>query len=92
MKDGDEIVVEEEAEQEPDTTPGDLIIKLVMLDDDVYTRKGDDLYRTLEISFVESLLGFKKVIKHLDDHEINVERKGITKPSKYSYILFEIYI
>jgi len=81
MKDGDEIVVEEEAEQEPDTTPGDLIIKLVMLDDDVYTRKGDDLYRTLEISFVESLLGFKKVIKHLDDHEINVERKGITKPN-----------
>jgi len=82
MKDGDEIVVEEEAEQAPDTIPGDLIVKLVMQDDDIYTRKDDDLYRKLEISFVESLLGFKKIIHHLDDHIINIERDGITKPSK----------
>jgi len=81
MKDGDEIVVEEEAEQEPNTTPGDLIIRLVMQKDKIYTRKGDDLYRTLEISFFESLLGFKRIINHLDNHEIEIERSGITNPN-----------
>jgi len=81
MKDGDEIVVEEEAEQAPNTTPGDLIIKLVMQKDKIYTRKGDDLYRKLEISFFESLLGFKRTINHLDNHEVNIERSGITKPN-----------
>ncbi|ORX60052.1 DnaJ-domain-containing protein [Piromyces finnis] len=81
MKDGEEIVVEEGAEQAPDTTPGDLIVKLIMQEDKIYTRKDDDLYRTLEISFVESLLGFQRVIHHLDNHEINIERSGITKPN-----------
>ncbi|ORX82558.1 heat shock protein DnaJ family protein [Anaeromyces robustus] len=81
MKDGDEIVVEEEAEQAPNTTPGDLIIKIVMQNDEIYTRKGDDLYRSLEISFFESLIGFKRTLYHLDNHEINIERSGITKPN-----------
>jgi DnaJ-related protein SCJ1 len=81
MKDGDEIVIEEEAEQAPNITPGDLIIRLVMQKDKIYTRKEDDLYRKLEISLVESLLGFKRIIRHLDDHEIEVERTGITQPN-----------
>ncbi len=35
-----------------------------------------DIYITLK----EALLGFKREIKHLDDHIVNVSREGITQP------------
>jgi DnaJ-related protein SCJ1 len=29
---------------------------------------------------MEAILGFRKVIKHLDGHEVVIEREGITQP------------
>lgn len=38
---------------------GDLMIKVDVLSDDSYTRKGDDLYKTFEVSLKEALFGGK---------------------------------
>lgn len=34
----------------------------------------------MKISLKEALTGFSKTITHLDEHEVEIERDGITKP------------
>ena len=44
------------------------------------TRKGDDLHAEITISLREALLGFQRVLRHLDGHPVTVEATGVTKP------------
>ncbi|KAF2618060.1 hypothetical protein F2Q68_00041933 [Brassica cretica] len=37
---------------------------------------------TLTICEVEALVGFEKSFKHLDEHEVDISSKGITKPKE----------
>lgn len=47
----------------------------------IFERKGNDLKIKIEISLEESLLGFTRSIKHLDGHEVFVDRTDqVTKP------------
>lgn len=46
----------------------------------VFDRKGVHLYTKLTITLAEALLGFKKTIKHLDGHEVVVEREAVSQP------------
>lgn len=47
----------------------------------LFERKGDDLKMRMTINLKEALLGFKRTIKHLDDHEVTIDREDkITKP------------
>lgn len=40
----------------------------------------------MEITLKEALLGFKKKIKHLDNHFIKINKEGITKPGEIQTI------
>eukprot|EP01129_Flabellula_baltica_P013556 TRINITY_DN6318_c0_g1_i1.p1 TRINITY_DN6318_c0_g1~~TRINITY_DN6318_c0_g1_i1.p1 ORF type:complete len:353 (-),score=68.31 TRINITY_DN6318_c0_g1_i1:142-1200(-) len=84
MSEGHEIVFKEESDENPDVLPGDLIFKLVTPEHNRFTRLGNDLYMDCSITLLQSLVGFTKTFKHLDGHEVTIERKEVTKPG---YIL-----
>ncbi|KAF5008314.1 hypothetical protein FDECE_5415 [Fusarium decemcellulare] len=72
---GERIVLEGEADQYPDQTPGDIVFTLVEEPHDVFNRIGHDLSAELTVSLGESLSGFSRtVFKHLDGRGIRLER------------------
>lgn len=70
MGDGEKIVFSGEGDQEPGLEPGDVIIVLDEKEHDVFQRRGDDLICNVDLQLVESLCGFQRVIKTLDDREL----------------------
>ena len=73
-KEGDQIRLEGEADQMPDTeSTGDIIFHLVEQPHDVFQRTGNDLSAKLEIGLAEALTGFQRVVlKHLDGRGIEM--------------------
>jgi len=53
--------------------PGDVIFTLKTKPHSVFSRVGDTLFTSLSIELEDALLGFRKRIKHLDDHYTEVE-------------------
>eukprot|EP01088_Endostelium_zonatum_P019972 TRINITY_DN7142_c0_g1_i1.p1 TRINITY_DN7142_c0_g1~~TRINITY_DN7142_c0_g1_i1.p1 ORF type:complete len:375 (-),score=93.57 TRINITY_DN7142_c0_g1_i1:69-1160(-) len=80
MVDGQTIVFDSEADQNPGETPGDLIFRIVTLPHSRFVRNGNDLHHKMTISLLESLVGFSKQIRHLDGHTVTVARQDVTKP------------
>jgi len=80
MTDGQTIVFAGEADEAPDTNSGDLIFKIVTAPDDLFSRKGDDLYCKVSITLLEALVGFNKQIKHLDQHIVVLATDKVTPP------------
>jgi DnaJ-related protein SCJ1 len=80
MKDGQNLVFARESEQSPDYTPGDLILVLKQSPHKMYKRIGDNLYYECNIELKEALLGFKRSIKHLDDHYTQIASNEIVQP------------
>ncbi|EEZ98163.1 dnaJ homolog subfamily A member 1 [Tribolium castaneum] len=70
MVDGQKIVFNGEGDQEPELEPGDIIIVLEEKEHPVFRRSGLDLIIRLELQLVESLCGFQKVIRTLDDRDL----------------------
>ncbi|KAK4106348.1 DnaJ-domain-containing protein [Parathielavia hyrcaniae] len=80
---GERIVLEGEADQMPDMTPGDLIFHLVEEPHDQYTRIGHDLSADLHVTLAEALSGFSRVVlKHLDGRGLHIDhpRGKILRP------------
>jgi DnaJ family protein A protein 2 len=72
---GERIVLEGEADQFPDQTPGDIVFTLVEEPHDTFTRLGHDLSAELKITLSEALTGFNRVVlKHLDGRGISIDR------------------
>jgi len=80
MPNGEEIVFEQEGDQAPEVTPGNLIFKINTMPHPKFTRQGDNLHYKGEITLLEALIGFKKFIKHLDGHTVTLQRNSVTKP------------
>ena len=78
MPEGHEVVFEMEADESPDLLPGDVVVKIKTQKHPVFTRHGDDLSMVIKISLMESLVGFKKTVLHMDDHEVEVTRTAVT--------------
>ena len=79
--DGHVITYEDAADEYINVRPGSINIKVVQLDDDVFERKGNELKTRIHITLREALLGFERHLKHLDGHEVHVDRRDkITKP------------
>jgi len=79
--DGHVITYEDAADEYINVRPGSINIKVVQLDDDVFERKGNELKTRIHITLREALLGFECHLKHLDGHEVHVDRRDkITKP------------
>ena len=53
--------------------PGDIEVKYVSKRHPLYTRKGDDLLVTINITLREALLGFNKTIKGIDGNDLIIE-------------------
>jgi DnaJ-related protein SCJ1 len=76
------ITFEQDADENPDVIPGDVIFRIKTLTHKRFTRKGDDLHATMTISLLEALVGFEKRFKHLDNHEVTIHKMDITKPGE----------
>ncbi len=66
MKDGQKITFRGEADQAPNTEPGDIVIVLDEQEHDTFKRNGSDLVMNIDITLVEALCGFKRTVKTLD--------------------------
>lgn len=64
--DGHEVRFKGASEQSPGQVPGDVIVSLRMKSHPIFTRKGNDLHMTMEISLKEALTGFTRTVKQLD--------------------------
>jgi len=82
MPDGYHIVFEQESDEAPDTTPGDVIFRIKTLPHKKFTRDGNNLHTKLTISLLEALVGFTKFITHLDGHKVEVTQTEVTKPGE----------
>jgi len=82
MPDGHQIVFEQEADENPDITPGDVIFKVNTLPHKRFTRNQHDLHMKLNITLLEALVGFVKIVKHLDGHEVRITKETVTKPGE----------
>eukprot|EP00121_Abeoforma_whisleri_P014482 Awhi_evm1s13352 len=88
MKHGEKIVFEDDGDEQPDLPPGDVIIILRQKPHAEFERKGQDLHMKLEITLLEALCGFIRIIKHLDDRELLIEMKPgeVMKPGAFKMI------
>ncbi|XWS46573.1 hypothetical protein CRYUN_Cryun14cG0079600 [Craigia yunnanensis] len=82
MQDRQEVVFYEDGEPVIDGEPRDLKFCICTAAHDRFRREGNDLHTTVTITLVQSLVGFEKAIKHLDDHWVDIGSKGITKPKE----------
>ncbi|KAF6831915.1 DnaJ protein-like protein [Colletotrichum plurivorum] len=72
---GERIVLEGEADQFPDQTPGDIVFHLQEEPHDDFTRIGNDLSAELTVTLAEALGGFSRtVLTHLDGRGIHIDR------------------
>lgn len=93
MKSGESIKFKYMSEQKPKQIPGDVHVALDALRHPVFERmsNADDLFAVVGISLKEALTGFRRVIKHLDGHEVEIDTEEmgnrIIKPAEV--IVFE---
>lgn len=78
MANDDQIKFEGVADEAAGHLPGDLIFVLKEIPDSLFTRRGNDLHMTVQISLLESLIGFRKTFSHVDGHEVVVEKNDVT--------------
>lgn len=78
MKDGDKIKFDQVADEAVGHTPGDLVFVVRQILDKRFAREGDDLRTSMTISLEESLVGFGKVIEHLDGHQVKVSKDDVS--------------
>ncbi|WFD01748.1 Type I HSP40 co-chaperone [Malassezia obtusa] len=73
MQDGQQITFKEEADQAPNTIPGDVIIIVDEQPHPRFKRKINDLFVDVKVDLLTALAGGKVNIEHLDDHALSVE-------------------
>jgi DnaJ-related protein SCJ1 len=60
---------------------GNVVVTVQEIPNQVFERKGNDLKMKVDISLEQALLGFEKKFKHLDGHEVYIDRRDqVTKP------------
>lgn len=78
MADGSEVKYDNVADEAPGHIAGDLIFVITQIPDNLFRRKGDDLEMTMQISLLDSLVGFETTFPHLDGHEVKVVKETVT--------------
>ena len=91
MRHNQKIVFQGEADEAPDTIPGDIVFVVQQKDHKTFTRKGDDLFIEKEITLVEALCGMKMTVDHLDGRQLVVStHEGETiKPGSFKAVFDE---
>ncbi|ELP93396.1 chaperone protein DNAJ, putative [Entamoeba invadens IP1] len=78
VNEGDTVVIPNFANDAYEMKPGDVIVKFVSKHHPIFTRKGSDLFASINVSLLESLVGFQKTLKHLDGSTVTVSQRKIT--------------
>jgi DnaJ homolog subfamily B member 11 len=78
MADGDVIRFEQVADEAVGHIAGDLIFRVKQVPDAHFTRQGDDLYMSINISLLDSLVGFETSFAHLDGHIVHIRKADVT--------------
>lgn len=88
MRHGQKITFPGEADELPDTIPGDVVLVLQQKQHAVFTREEDHLIMDKKITLQEALCGLEFTIKHLDDRVLYVRSKpgSIIKPGDIKQI------
>ncbi|OLY84070.1 Mitochondrial protein import protein MAS5 [Smittium mucronatum] len=73
MRDGQKIKFPGEADQAPNTIPGDIVIVIEEKPHDRFKRREDDLIYNAKINLITALAGGNIHILHLDNRVLNVE-------------------
>lgn len=91
MQHNQKIVFHGEADEAPDTVPGDIVFVVQQKEHKLFKRKGSDLYLEKELTLVEALCGFKFVINHLDGRELLIQSNEgeIIKPGQFKAVYDE---
>jgi len=77
MKDGQELIYEEQADESIGHLPGDLIVVLRQTRHPQFVRDGDDLKLRLAIDLADALVGFETTIKHVDGHDVTIKSNDV---------------
>merc|ERR1712230_278661 len=88
MKVGQHVTFSGEADQAPNTIPGDVVIVVEEKPHERFRRKGDDLYMEMNIDLLTVLAGGHFAVKHLDDRYlmVNIAAGEIIKPGAIKVI------
>lgn len=78
MRDGEEIIFNEVADEKMDHIPGNLVLVIKAQPHERFIRDGDNLKATLTISLQEALVGFEKKITQLDGREVLIKKDSVT--------------
>lgn len=82
MSDGDKIKFEQVADEAVGHIAGDLIFHISQAPHETFTRQGDNLHMSMTISLLDSLVGFSRTFKHLDDHNVVVTKPSVSSCSE----------
>ena len=77
------ITVYEKGDDIVDGETGDLVVIVKEIKNEIFTRKGYDLFINKDISLLEALKGFKIELNHLDGRKILIKNDKIIKPNNY---------
>ena len=70
MDDGKKITYSGEGDQEPGLQPGDIVVVLDEKEHPIFKRDKTDLHMKMQLNLTESLCGFQRVIKTLDNRQL----------------------
>lgn len=88
MKNNQKIKFTGEADEAPDTIPGDVVFVVQEREHDRFKRKGADLVLTMNLTLSEALCGFTRTITHMDGRVLRVDSKpgSVVKPDAVKMI------
>ena len=88
MSNNSKITFSGEADESPNTVPGDVVVQLQQAEHPLFKRDGPNLYIQKNITLVEALTGFSFLLKHLDGHQLVIRSlpTDITQPGSIKVI------
>jgi DnaJ family protein A protein 2 len=73
-------IIKNKGNQTDKNSYGDIAVLFNVQNDPIYTRKGNDLHRKVDITLRKALLGFKLTLDHLDGKKIVIVSDNIIQP------------
>ena len=76
---GDKIKIDSKGNMSPGNLTSDIVVVINETNHKMFRRKGDDLLLKKEITLIESLCGFKFIVKHPDKRKLVIKSNEIVK-------------
>jgi DnaJ family protein A protein 2 len=73
MRHQEKIVFSGDADEAPNTEPGDVVVVLDVQENAVFRREGNNLFMKKQLTLLEALTGFQFVIEHLNQRKLIVK-------------------